>query len=253
MLPPTRLLTFPRRLSGSAYLLADEAVYDDGGTLWEARAWQDPTSGTAFDTYDQIGATYPEIAEAVYQEDDGTFWLDRTWQDPDTGATWHTYEDIGVPASDQLAAGLPVARAIARPVAQAQPTAGCQPVTSVVVIEGRVGLLPTAAGLAPFEVTPGLAGAASTVATASSPLSQQALQAFDQATSNLRDVNAARTAGQLGSQVADEFARVIVPTPPGPGGPGGPGGPPPAGPGGPLGGGPGDLLGWRGLARRHRR
>src|ERR1700674_799168 len=89
-LPPTRLLTFPRRLSGAQFLLADEAVYEDGGTLWEARAWQDPTTGEVFDTYDEIGAAYPELAEVIYQESDGTFWIDRTWQDPDTSASWHT-------------------------------------------------------------------------------------------------------------------------------------------------------------------
>jgi FecR protein len=235
-LPPTRLLTFPRRLSGAQFLLADEAVYDDSGTLWEARAWQDPTTGETFDTYDQIGATYPEVSESLYQETDGSFWLDREWQDPDTGATWHTYEDVGVPADDLAAASLPTAHVAARPAAVAQAQAGCHPVTSIVVIEGRVGVQPKVSSLTAFDLTPGLAGAASDVATASSPLSAQGLQAFDQATSNLRDVNAARAAGQLGSQVADEFAAVIVTPPSGP-----PGGPPPGGPGGP--GGPTGVLG----------
>src|ERR1051326_2013649 len=93
--PPTRLLTFPRRLSGVSYLLANEAIYDDNGTLWEDRAWQDPETGETFDTYDMVGSTYPEIQETIYQEKDGSLWVDRTWQDPNTGATWDTYENVG--------------------------------------------------------------------------------------------------------------------------------------------------------------
>src|SRR5438105_11450087 len=204
--------------------------------MWEARAWQDPNTGEAFDTYDQIGATFPEIADTVYQEQDGSYWLDREWHDPETRDTWHTYENVGVPVDDQLAASLPSVQVHALPMAQAQ--GSCHPVTSVVVVEGTVGLLPTTSGLTPFDVTPGNAGAVSDVATAGSPLTQPGLQAFDQATSNLRDVNAARTAGQLASQVADEFANAIVPPPPGtpgsPGGLGGPGGPGSPGAGGGL-------------------
>ncbi len=88
--PATRLLTFPRRLSGDANLLADEALYDDGGTLWEVRAWRDPDTNDSFDTYEQIGATFPLVQERLYQEDDGSDWIDREWLDPDSGSTWHT-------------------------------------------------------------------------------------------------------------------------------------------------------------------
>ena len=160
-LPATRLLTFPRRLSGAPYLLADEVIYDDGGMLWVARAWQDATTGESFNTYDQLGATYPEIAESVYQEEDGSFWLDREWQDPDSGETWQTYEDVGVPADDLQAAALAVTRVMAQPVPVGQAQAGCHPVTSIVDIEGRVGLQPTTSTLTGFDITPGLAGAAS--------------------------------------------------------------------------------------------
>jgi hypothetical protein len=233
--PAVPLLTFPRRVPNTQALLADEALYDDGGTLWEARAWQDPTTGESFDTYDQLGATYPQVGTSVYQESDGSFWIDRTWQDPTSGVTWDTYEDVGFPASDQLAVGLRVARVSFQ--AQAQPA--CRNVSSVVVIEGRVGMDPKAGGLSQFDLTPGQAGGVSDFATATSPLTPAGLQAFDQGTSNLRDVAAARTVGQLGSQVADEFAQVVLP--PTPGGPGGPGGPP--GPGGIPGGGGSGLLG----------
>src|SRR5438132_5813685 len=146
--PSKRLLVFPRSILGSTYLLADLAVYDDGGTLWEARAWQDPATGDAFDTYDQIGATFPEQSESLYQEEDGAFWLDREWQDPATGETWHTYENVGVPVDDQRAASLPPVQIRMLPMAQAQ--GGCHPVTSIVVVEGRVGVLPTAASLSQF-------------------------------------------------------------------------------------------------------
>ena len=45
--PPTqRLLTFPRQLAGNPDLLAAQVVYDDGGMLWETRAWQDPDHGS---------------------------------------------------------------------------------------------------------------------------------------------------------------------------------------------------------------
>jgi len=204
--PPARLLTFPRRLSDTPYLLAAEVVYDDGGMLWETRAWQDPSTGESFDTQVRLGVTFPEVADQVYQEDDGSYWLARSWQDPATGATWDTYENIGVPVDEQTASS-------------------CHPLTSVVLLEGRLEMDPSTRGLQTFDVTPGVAGAASDAATADSPLSPQALQAFDRATSNPRDVAAARTAGQLGGQVADEFASVIVPSaPPGPGGAGGLGG-----------------------------
>src|SRR5579864_9233723 len=241
-LPPQRLLTFPRRLSGEQFLLADEVIYSDNGTLWEDRAWQDAQSGQTFDTYAEVGSEYPEISDTVYQEADGSYWLDREWQDPESGATWHTFEDVGVPADDQTAASLPPVRISVNPIEVAQAQPACHPLTSVVVIEGVVGMLPKASSLTDFDVTPGNAGATSDVTTATSPLTTQAQQAFDQATSNLRDVNAARTAGQLGGQVADEFAAVVVPSLPPPGGPGGPGGP--CGPGGAGGlGGPGQLLG----------
>ena len=215
-LPPARLLTFPRRLADNPDLLVAEVVYNDGGMLWETRAWQDPATGQSFDTHQMIGTTYPEIADQVYQEDDGTYWLKRTWQDPATGATWDTYENVGVPGGDLTASSV----AVAPLVAQAEP--GCHPLTSVVLLEGRVDLEPKTGGLQPVIITPGDAGAVSDSATADSPLSQQGLQAFDQATSNLNDVAAARTAGQLSSQVADEFANAIVPSAPrGSGGPGG--------------------------------
>src|SRR5262249_27188540 len=163
---------------------------------------------------------------SVYAEDDGTVWIDRTWQDPETGATWNTYENAGVAADDQRAAGLPVVHATPRFLAlaqaqpQPQPQAGCHPLTSVVLLEGRVELQPKAAALTGVVLTPGQAGAVSDVAVADSALTPQALQAFDQATSNPRDVAAAQSAARLGSQVADEFANVIVPsaTPGGPGG-----------------------------------
>jgi hypothetical protein len=226
--PPAPLLTFPRRLSDSPDLLAAEVVYDDNGTLWETRAWQDPSTGTSFDTHEQVGATYPEIADTVYREDDGSYWLARTWQDPTTGATWDTYENVGVPAEDQMASSLPsVSAALHVGQTGELAQAGCHPLTSVVLLEGRVELQPKTGGLQVFDVTPAVAGAASDSATADSPLSQQALQAFDQATANLRDVAAARSAGQLSAQVADEFANVIVPA--ARGGSGGPGG---GGPGG---------------------
>src|SRR5579859_6268553 len=155
--------------------------------------------------------------QAVYQEDDGTFWVDREWQDPASSITWHTYEDLGVAVDEQQAASLPSAQARMQTLlAQSQP--GCHPQTSVVVLEGTVGLQPNTAGLVGFDLTRGLAGAASDVATADSPLTPQGLQAFDQATSNLRDVATVRAAGQLAGEVADEFANVIVPSAP-PGGP----------------------------------
>ena len=159
----------------------------------------------------------------MYQEADGSYWLKRSWQDPATGATWDTYENVGVPVGDQIASSLPVVSAIPRlgqSDAQAQPQPGCHPLTSVVLLEGRVELQPTTGGLQAFDIAPGVAGATSDIATADSPLTQPALQAFDQATSNLRDVSAAQAAGQLGDQVADEFASAIVPS--APGGPGGP-------------------------------
>ena len=40
--PPSRLLTFPRQLADNPDLLSAQVVYDDGGMLWETRAWQDP-------------------------------------------------------------------------------------------------------------------------------------------------------------------------------------------------------------------
>ena len=101
--------------------------------------------------------------------------------------------------------------------------AGCHPLTSVVLMEGRVELQPKTGGLQMLDVTPGGAGAISDSATASSPLTRQAIQSFDQATNDLRDVAAARTAAQLGGQVADEFANALVQPGPGGGG-GGPGG-----------------------------
>jgi hypothetical protein len=220
--PQTPLLTFPRRLSDvPGFLLADEVVYDDGGTLWEARSWQDPTTGESFDTYQEIGSTFPQIGEHIYQEDDGTFWIDRQWQDPATGATWDTYENVGVPADDQQAAGLPLVHAI--PFRVAQPA--CHPLTSVVLLEGRVDLEPKTGSLAPVNLTPGAAGATSDVAVADASLSQPAAQAFDQATADLRDLAAARDASHLGGQVADEFADLIVPgAPPRPPGGSGTGG-----------------------------
>jgi hypothetical protein len=225
--PAPRLLTFPRRVADDPTdLLAAEVVYDDGGMLWETRAWQDPTTGQSFDTHQFIGTAYPEIADQVYQETDGSYWLKRTWQDPTTGATWDTYENVGIPVGDQPASSLPQVSAlplVGQSVAQAQ--AGCHPLSSVVLLEGRLELQPKTGGLQVFDITPGLAGATSDAATADSPLTQQALQSFDQATSNLSDVAAARMAAQLGGQVADEFANAIVPSVPrGPGGPGGSGG-----------------------------
>jgi hypothetical protein len=225
--PPARLLTFPRQLSDTPDLLAAEVVYDDNGQLWETRAWQDPATGQSFDTHEMLGTTYPEIADQVYQEADGSYWLKRTWQDPVSGATWDTYENVGIPVADQTAQSLPVVSAVSR-FGQAgdQPQPGCHPLTSVVLLEGRVEIQPKTAGLQSLDITPGAAGATSDSATADSSLNQQGLQAFDQATSNLRDVAAARTANQLSSQVADEFANVIVPSAPGGGGGGGGGGGP---------------------------
>src|SRR5579859_214660 len=79
--------------------------------------------------------------QAVYQENDGTFWVDREWQDPASGITWHTYEDLGVAVDEQQAASLPNAQARMQSLlAQSQP--GCRPQTSVVVLEGTVGLQP---------------------------------------------------------------------------------------------------------------
>ena len=222
--PTPRLLTFPRRLADDPNLLIAEVVYDDGGMLWETRAFQDPATGQSFDTHQMLGTTYPEIADQVYQEVDGSYWLKRTWQDPLTGATWDSYENVGVPAQDQAASSVTVPLRAGQTEAQPQP--GCHPLTSVVLLEGQVEVQPKTAGLQTVNLTPGLAGAASDSATADSPVTQQGLQAFDQATSNLQDVASARTAGQLSSLVADEFANAIVPSaPPGPGGPGGAGGP----------------------------
>ena len=211
--PATGLLTFPRRLPGVSSLLANETIYDDNGTLWEHRGWRDVTTGATFDTYDELGTLYPELAETVYQEVDGSDWLDRQWQDPATGASWHTYENLGVPMDGQAAGSLPEAHIDAPRIDQQ--AAPCHPETSVVVIEGTAGMLPTAPALTAFDVTRGNAGAAALdTATATSPLTIQAQQAFDTATSNPRDVNGARTAGQLGSQVADEFAALVAAAPP---------------------------------------
>jgi hypothetical protein len=220
-LPPTRLLTFPRQIAGVGDLLTNEALYTDSGTVWEARAWQDPSSGQSFDTFDPIGTAYPETSETVYQEVDGSFWIDRKWQDPATGATWDTYEDIGVPVNGQAAASLSPVPIGAQPVTLAQPA--CHPETSVVVVEGQVEIQPKTVGLTTFNVTPGQAGAASDAATATSALSTQGLQSFDQATAS-PNLNAARDAGQLSGQVADEFANLVVPAVRRGGGGGGPGG-----------------------------
>src|SRR5260370_6524142 len=99
-------------------------------------------------------------------------------------------------------------------------------------------MVPKAAGLPPADLNPGDAGAASDFATATSNLTPQGLQAFDQNTRNLRDVNSALAAAKLGDQVTDEFGLVVLPgrTAPGTGAPG-PGVPP--GGGGAGGGGAG--------------
>ncbi len=79
--PTTALLSFPRRVSESSYLLTDEAIYVDGIALWETRSWADPDTGQTFQTHDQLGRVYPETSATVYREDDGSFWVDRTWED----------------------------------------------------------------------------------------------------------------------------------------------------------------------------
>jgi hypothetical protein len=212
VMPTAGALTFPRRLSGVSSLLAAEAIYDDNGTLWEHRAWRDAGTGATSDTYDELGTMYPEIDESVYQEVDGSYWLDREWQDPATLASWHTYENVGVALNGQTAATRPQPQIDGPRIPQQDPAGGCHPETSVVVIDGSVGMLPTAASSTPFDVTLGNAGAASDAATATSGLTPQAQQAFASATTNPLDVNGARAAGQLGSQVADEFAAVVVPS-----------------------------------------
>jgi hypothetical protein len=101
--PATRLLTFPRRVSGAQFLLADEVVYDDGGTLWEARAWQDPDSGSVFDTFDELGTTYLENGDVVYQEADGSFWLAREWQATAKRTRWRWIRWSGFDQPERLA------------------------------------------------------------------------------------------------------------------------------------------------------
>src|SRR5260370_39187928 len=102
-------------------------------------------------------------------------------------------------------------------------------------------MVPKAPGLTASDLNPGDAGAASDFATATSNLTLQGLQSFDQNTRNLRDVNSALAAAKLGDQVSDEFGLVVLPGPPAPGtgapspGPGGP----PAGGGAGVGGGTG--------------
>src|SRR5712671_2322615 len=103
-------------------------------------------------------------------------------------------------------------------------------------------MVPKAAGLTASDLNPGDAGAASDFATATSNLTPQGLQSFDQNTRNLRDVNSALAAAKLGDQVSDEFGLVVLPGPTAPGtGAPGPGVPPGVPPGG--GGAGGVLLG----------
>ena len=185
-------------------------MYDDGGTLWETRAWQDPATGQSFDTHEMLGTTYPEIADLVYQEDDGSYWLKRTWQDPATGATWDTYENIGVPVDDQTASSLPQVSAVPR-FAQA----GLPP-ADIGGADGRSRR--TAAEdrrTADARRDAGRRGRHLRQRDGIFAFTRQAIQSFDQATNDLRDVAAARTAAQLGGQVADEFANALVQRAPG--------------------------------------
>src|SRR5207244_5354458 len=121
---------------------------------------------------------------SFYLDEEGATWAQRTWQDPDTGETWDTYENLGFDASQQGWAGQRIARAISQ-AQVTQPTAACRSVTSIVLIDGKVSLVPKAAGLAPSDLTPGDAGAASDFATATSTVTQQGLQSFDQNSRNL--------------------------------------------------------------------
>jgi hypothetical protein len=207
----TALLSFPRRVSESTYLLTDEVLYVDGGTLWETRSWTDADSGQSFQTHDELGQSYPETGATVYQEDDGSYWVDRSWEDPSSGATWHTYEDLGQPAADQ--AGSAGGSALAQP-------GGCASVTSVVVVEGQVDLTPATPGLTALAVGAGQAGGTSGAADANASLTPQGQQAFDQATRNLHDVGAAQNASRLASQVSDELAHTVLIQPPATGAPG---------------------------------
>ncbi|MBV9358901.1 MAG: hypothetical protein JO023_25625, partial [Chloroflexi bacterium] len=203
--PTTALLSFPRRVSESSYVLADEALYVDGNMLWETRSWADPDTGQTFQTHDPLGQAYPETGATAYQEDDGSYWLDRTWEDPTTGATWHTYEDLGQPANEQ--AGSTGQSAMAA-------QAGCASVTSVVVVDGRVNLTPATPELTALAVGDGQAGGASGEADADAGLTPQGLQAFDQASFNLRDLTAAQNAARLANQVTERLAQTVLRPPP---------------------------------------
>ena len=244
--PTNRLLTFPRRFSENQFLLLDETLYADGGQLWQTLTWQDPDTAETFDTYQYVGEVYPLVAESFYLDEDGSTWADRTWQDPTTGDIWDTYENLGFDASQQGSAGQRIARAVTQ-LQVTQPTTACRYVTSIVLIEGKVSIVPKAAGLAPTDLTPGDAGAASDFATATSSVTAQGLQAFEQSSRNLRDVNSALATAKLGDQVSDEFGLVVLPSLPGPG-PGAPGGGPGLPPGGGGGGGGGGSGGGAGGA-----
>src|SRR5262245_55377157 len=80
----------------------------------------------------------------------------------------------------------------------------------------------------------GQAGAVTNTATAQSDLTPQGLQLFDQATQDLRNVQAALTTAALADQIVAEFGSRMGLAPPG-----GPPGPPPPGGGAPGGGGAG--------------
>ncbi len=207
----TALLSFPRRVSESTYLLTDEVLYVDGGALWETRSWNDPDGGQSFQTHDELGQAYPETGATVYQENDGSYWVDRGWEDPSSGASWHTYEDLGQAAADQ--AGGSGGSALAQP-------GGCASVTSVVVVDGQVDLTPATPGLTALAVGAGQAGGTSGVADANAGLTPQGQQAFDQATLDLHDVGAAQNAIRLAGQVSDELAHTVLVQPPATGAPG---------------------------------
>jgi hypothetical protein len=237
-LPVSQRIAFPRLLAGKPDLLIADAVYVEDGSLWDVRSWQNQDSGEVYDTFDRLGEAYPEVGVTLYEDEAGNLWRTRTFLDPETGETFDTFEEFGqgvetLPMPDQT--DQTAARRTAAPLAQAQSAS----ITTGVVVEGLLGLVPKQAGQPGVDVAPGQAGAVTNGVSAQSALTPQGLALFDQSTQDLRNVQAALTTAGLADQVVTEFATTAGLVPPAPP----PGGPPPGGPPPPPGGGAGGLLG----------
>lgn len=144
-------VSFPRAISTSTYPLLGEAPYVEpsDGNLWQVRTWEDPLTGSTFDTYEPLGPADALVGEAVY-EDGGTLWRVRTWQDPATGATWDTFENLGQSAPGQAARGQQRLAAVGAPAPLGQ--AGNSVVTAIVALDGHVVCAPSSVTLGSFDL-----------------------------------------------------------------------------------------------------